>query len=292
MLVPIQKIFKAAQQGKFAVGAFNTSNLETTLAIIRAAVKLKSPVIIQTSESAISYSNLKSIYNLIKTAAETEGKTVPISIHLDHGKTLSVVKNCIKIGYNSVHIDASEKDWNTNVKWTKEIVKLARRKGIGVQAELGAILGKEGLVKLKKGEIKMEDLLTIPAQAKKFASLTKIDSLAVAVGTIHGSFKGVEKVDQPRLQKIHKLVKIPLVLHGGSGLSPAVYKQAIKNGIRVVNIDTNLRLAWKKALTKSLKQQKDLIDPRKILSPGTDAIQAEVERMIKILGSNGQAKRV
>lgn len=289
MIVPIKQIVLKAQQGRYAVGAFNTSNLETTLAIIRAAVKQKSPVIIQTSESAIAYSNLQTLFSIMTSVGNTIGKKVPIAIHLDHGKNTQIVKDCINIGYNSVHMDASEKDYATNLKLSKQMANLAHNKKIWIQAELGSILGKEGLVKLETGEINMKDLMTNPYQAKDFVEHTKIDTLAISVGTIHGHFKGVERVDQPRLKKIRELVKIPLVLHGGSGLSPQTFKQAIKNGISIINIDTNLRLAFKKALQDTISKESDIIDPRKILNPSTEAMQKEVEKMIRIFGSYNKA---
>ncbi len=289
MIVPISQIVNKAKKQKYAVGAFNTSNLEITLAIVRAAVKMKSPVIIQTSESAISYSNTETIFEIIKTLANTVGKSVPIAIHLDHGKDLKIIKDCIRVGYNSVHIDASVEEFQKNISLSRQVANLAHSKKIWVQAELGAILGKEGMIKLKTGEIDMKDLMTKPEQAAEFVAKTKIDTLAVSVGTIHGHFKGVEKVDQVRLQKIESQVKVPLVLHGGSGLSAATFKTAIKNGISIINIDTNLRLAFKQALQKSLQKDSDLIDPRKILMPSIEAMQAEVERIIKIFGSQNKA---
>lgn len=289
MIVPIKQIVLKAQQGRYAVGAFNTSNLETTLAIIRAAVKQKSPVIIQTSESAIGYSNLQTLFAIMTSVGNTIGKAVPIAIHLDHGKNTQIVKDCINIGYNSVHMDASEKDYATNLRLSKQMAILAHNKKIWIQAELGSILGKEGLVKLETGEINMKDLMTDPYQAKDFVEHTKIDTLAISVGTIHGHFKGVERVDQPRLKKIRELVKIPLVLHGGSGLGPQTFRQAIKNGISIVNIDTNLRLAFKKALQDTISKESDIIDPRKILNPSTEAMQKEVEKMIRIFGSYNKA---
>jgi fructose-bisphosphate aldolase, class II len=289
MIVPIKQIITKARKGKYAVGAFNTSNLEISLAIIRAAVKQKSPVIIQTSESAIGYSNLQTLFSIMTNVGNTVGKSVPIAIHLDHGKHTKVVKDCINIGYNSVHMDASEKDYATNVRMSQQMTKLAHNKKIWIQAELGSILGKEGMVKLETGEINMKDLMTDPYQAVDFVKKTNIDTLAISVGTIHGHFKGVERVDQPRLKKIRKLVKLPLVLHGGSGLSPQTFKKAIKNGISVINIDTNLRLAFLKALKATISKESDIIDPRKTLSPSTDAMQAEVEKMMKIFGSNNKA---
>ena len=291
MIVPIKQIVNKAKAGRYAIGAFNTSNLETTMAIVRAAVQEKSPVIIQTSESAIAYSNLKTIFGIITNLANTVGKSVPIAIHLDHGKNWPVVKDCIDIGYNSVHMDASEKDYATNVNMSKQAAQVAHKKGIWCQAELGSILGKEGMVKLETGEINMKDLMTDPQQAIDFVAKTKVDTLAVSVGTIHGHFRGVEKVDQRLLKKIAASVKVPLVLHGGSGLSPKVFKQAIKNGVSIINIDTNIRLAFKKALIRHVDKTKDtsIVDPRKILAPSTEAMQAEVVKMIKIFGSKNKA---
>jgi fructose-bisphosphate aldolase, class II len=289
MIVSIDKIINKAKKQGYAVGAFNTSNLEITLAIIKAAVAKKSPVIIQTSESAIKYSSLETLFGIITNLANTVGKSVPVAIHLDHGKHLPIVKDCIKVGYNSVHMDASEQNFATNVKLTKQAVKLAHKKGIWAQAELGAILGKEGMIHLKTGKINMQDLMTDPDKAAEFVKKAKPDTLAIAVGTIHGSFKGFEKIDQPRLKEIARLVKIPLILHGGSGLSTQTFKTAIKNGVSVINIDTNLRLAFKQALIKSLRVKSDIIDPRKILAPSTNAMQAEVEKMITIFGSNNKA---
>lgn len=289
MIVPIEKIVNKAKKQKYAIGAFNTSNLEITLAIVRAAVKMKSPVIIQTSESAIEYSNAEVLFNLIKTVANTIGKNVPIAIHLDHGKDLSIIEKCVKVGYNSVHIDASVEDFKTNIRLSQKVAKLAHKHHIWVQAELGAILGKEGLVKLKTGEIDMNDLMTDPDKAAEFVKKTGLNTMAVSIGTIHGSFKGVEKVDLPRLQKIAKAVSVPLVMHGGSGLKDADFKKAIAHGISIINIDTNLRLAFKNALQKNLNKQSDLIDPRKILTPSMTAMQAEVERIIKVFGSQNKA---
>ncbi|RJQ33317.1 ketose-bisphosphate aldolase [Candidatus Parcubacteria bacterium] len=289
MIVPIKQIINKAKQKRYAVGAFNTSNLEITLAIVRAAVKMKSPVIIQTSESAIGYSNLETLFGLMTNVANTVGRSVPIAIHLDHGKDLATIKDCIKIGYNSVHIDASEKDFATNIRLSRQVADWGHKKKIWVQAELGSILGKEGMVKLETGEINMKDLLTDPYQAIDFVAKTKVDTLAISVGTIHGSFKGIERVDHTLLKKIAALVNIPLVLHGGSGLNAGTFKKSIKNGISVINIDTNLRLAFKNALQKSIKQSENLVDPRKILAPSTEAMQKEVEKMIHIFGSTNKA---
>ena len=288
MIVPIKQILNKAKKGKYAVGAFNTSSLEVTLAIVKAAVKLKSPVIIQTSESAIHYSNLETLFNIITNISDTIGKKVPIAIHLDHGKDMNVIKQCIDIKYPSVHIDASEESFVKNVSLTKKVVKMAHKKDIWVQGELGAILGKEGMVNVKKGKLNIQDYYTDPVKAKEYVEKTKVDTLAISIGTAHGYFKNDSKIDYNRLKQISSLIKNPLVLHGGSGLNSSSYKKVIKNGISVINIDTNLRLAFKKALIKNVNKNSNIIDPRKILKPSTDAVQKEVEKMIKIFGSNNK----
>lgn len=288
MIVPIKKIIEKAKKGNYAIGAFNTSNLEITKAIILAAVKLKSPIIIQTSESAIEYSNLPTIYNIITNLANTIGKSIPIAIHLDHGKDIKLIKDCININYSSVHIDASEESFNKNVSLTKKVIKAAHKKKIWFQGELGAILGKEGMINVGKGKLNIEDYYTDPVKAKEYIKKTKVDTLAISIGTAHGYFKNDNKLDYNRLKQISSLIKNPLVLHGGSGLNSNSYKKLIKNGISVINIDTNLRLAYKKALSKSIKNSNNIIDPRKILQPATDAVQKEVEKMIKIFGSNNK----
>lgn len=287
MLVALKQIIKKAEAGHYAVGAFNTSNLEITLAVVRAAWHKKSPVILQTSESSLRYSSPEVIAGIIRNVAETIGAKVPIAIHLDHGHDLKIIKKCLDLGYSSVHMDASEKDWASNVRLSKKAAQLAHRYGAWLQAELGSILGKEGLVKLDTGEINIRDIMTDPQQARNFVKLTGLDILAVSVGTWHGSFRGREKVDQSRLKKIRTLTGKPLVLHGGSGLAAGVYRRAIQNGVRIINIDTDLRLAFKKAL--DLTKDPDLIDPRKILEPAVVAMQARVEKIMDVFGSSGRA---
>ncbi len=288
MIVPIKEILKKSKKRNYAIGSFNTSNLEVTLAIIRAGVKLKSPLIIQTSESALKYSNSLTLFNIITNLANTIGKSIPISIHLDHGKDLKLIKECVKFNYSSIHIDASEKIFSKNVALTKKVVKICHKKNIAVQGELGAILGKEGMIFVKKGKLNIEDFFTNPEKAKEFVEKTNVDTLGISIGTAHGYFKNDNKIDYERLKKIFNLIDNPLVLHGGSGLNNKTYKKLIKNGIRIINIDTNLRLEYKKALERSIKKNNNIIDPRKILKPVTEAVQREVEKMIKIFGSNNK----
>lgn len=303
MLVTSKEILTKAKKGKYAVGAFNVNDLEIMQAIVAGAMRLRSPVILQTSEGAIEYAGLKYLAGMIKTAAH-ENK-IPIVLHLDHGKDISTIKKCIKEGYTSVMIDASHYDFDRNASITKKVVAMCHKRGIPVEAELGTIGGAEDKVSERK------IILTDPKYAKKFVDKTGIDSLAVAIGTSHGvyKFKGNANMDIKRLKEIKAKVKVPLVLHGASGVPKDIVrkavkygarfedasgvtdsqiKQAIKNGICKVNTDTDLRLSFTAAEREFLAKNPKEFDPRKILKPAKELIQKTVERRIRLFGSDGK----
>ena len=287
MLTHIKKILQKAEKGGYAVGAFNINNLEALKAILEAAEKLKSPVIIQTSEGAIKYAGHEELAALVLAAAEDA--KVPVALHLDHGHDLNVIKKCIKLGYSSVMIDASDKDYKENVRLTKKVVQIAKKSNVWVQAELGRLQGSEDWVKVSGDQA----FLTDPEEAKAFVRETKVNTFAPAVGNYHGVQKIVKKkklrLDLKRLKKIDKIVPVPLVLHGASGFSDYQIKNAVKSGVRVINIDSDLRISFAKAERKFFKKNKDVYDPRKILSPGTKAMQKTVEKKIRLFGSQNKA---
>jgi len=281
MLTHIKNVVSFAQKKKIAVGAFNTYNLESTIAIIRAVSAAKTPAIIQISEATINYAGLLTILEMIRTIDARENKKIPLAIHLDHGKTSDIVAHCLEAGLTSVHLDGSALAYEANVSLTKIAVGLGRRYGAWVQGELGALIGKEGLTKVKIP--KNHDLyMTDPVQAVDFVKKTGINTLAVSVGTMHGNFGGREKIDFARLARIRKSVKIPLVLHGGSGVEAAQIKRAIGGGIRIINIDTDLRIAFTETLVRTLKKKITFYDPRKVLSPAIAAIDQEVQAKINL----------
>lgn len=286
MIVHIKAILAKANKGKFGVGAFNTSNLEVTLGIVRAAKRTKSPVIIQISEATIHYAGLKNIVSLIRSIAETDGKDVPIAIHLDHGKDYDLVKACVLAGLSSVHMDASASDFEENIKLTKRAVIFAHARGAYAQGELGSLLGKEGMT-LADMPKNHDEYMTDPAKAAEFVRRTGIDTLAISVGAMHGFFPGQEKVDFPRLTKIHQaLPKMPLVLHGASGLPDNHVSRAIGLGVRIINIDTDLRIAFTETLKSTIKTAKPtMYDPRKVLAPSIEAVAEQTAKIIKIVGS-------
>jgi len=219
---------------------------------------------------------------LISSLAKNQGKNVPIALHLDHGKTYQDVVDCVKNGFSSVMIDASNKLFEENISLTKKVVQYAHKHKVWVQAELGQVVrGEQGYKKMLKGP---EEFLTDPDQAQEFVKKTKVDTLAVAIGNVHGLYKikhGTPKLFLSRLKEIRKKVNIPLVLHGASGINSEKIKKAIFLGIRVINIDTEIRIAFRKAIEKSLKD-KNLYDPRKILNPGIEAVAEVVNKKIKM----------
>lgn len=287
MLVHIKEIIKKAVAGKYAVGAFNVNNLEILQAVLRAAEKLRSPVIVQTTEGAIEYAGLAELAGMVKAGAENIN--VPVALHLDHGKNFDLVKKCVQAGYSSIMIDASDKPLPENIRQTRKIVQYCHRKNVCVQAELGRLEGVEDWLKVNKNE----EFLTDPRKAREFVEQTKIDFFAPAVGNYHGVLKLVNKkrlrLDLKRLAEIAKMVKIPFVLHGASGFPDAQIKKAIALGVRVINIDSELRVSFARAERKFLMENKDVFDPRKILNPATAAMQKVVEKKIRVFGSRNMA---
>jgi len=283
MLVHIKKLIQQAKKEKYALGAFDTFNLETTLGITEGAKQAKRPIILQVTPTTIKYAGIESISHLIRTVVRNQAENIPIALHLDHGKTFSDVVECIKAGFSSVMIDASNLPFNKNIVLTKKVVQYAHQHNIWVQGELGKVFkGKQGYDRLIN---RPEDFLTDPDQAQEFVKKTKIHTLAVAIGNIHGPYKlkhGVPRLFLSRLKEIQKKVNVPLVLHGASGISSAQIKKAISLGVRIVNIDTEIRMAFKQGLTQSLKANKKEYDPRKILFPTIKNVEKIVKKKILI----------
>lgn len=279
MLVHIKELFAKPVRGKFAYPAFNTINLETTQGIIAAAEELNTPVIIETTESTVKYAGLETIFETVASLAIKS--KVPIVLHYDHGKEPEHLKRAIELGYSSVMIDHSGLDIEQNIKDTKEMVDFAHKEGAWVQGEVGKIRGNEDWVSVSESEA----LLTEPEEAKRFWEATGVDTLASAVGTIHGIIKmtGTAKahVDIERIQKIGEQVPVPLVLHGASGVPDDIINQAIGAGICIINIDTEIRIGFTNALRKALADNPEEIDPRKYLTPAILGVKEAAMRKLK-----------
>ena len=305
-LLSLIGMYKPANEKHYAIGQFNVNNLEFIQAALDAAEELKSPIILAASTGAIKYAGLEYLVNIVRTGAAR--MTAPVALHLDHGATIEDAAKCIEGGFTSVMIDASHFPLEENIRITKEVVRLAHPKNIAVEAELGRLGGIEDNISVSEKEA----ILTDPVQAEQFVRETGCDALAVAVGTSHGAykFKAEVRLAFDRIDEIKKRVKIPLVLHGASGVGRELlekaekfgaklpgakgvpdeaYTQAISLGINKINIDTDLRLAWVGAVREVLAVKPEEFDPRKILGPARDAVKKVVMAKMKLFGSAGKA---
>jgi fructose-bisphosphate aldolase class II len=282
-LVPITELLKKAEEGGYAVGAFNCNNMEIVQAIIAAAEAERSPVIMQASQGAIKYAGLEFITGMAKVAAESA--TVPVALHIDHGTSFEQVMQCIRSGFSSVMIDGSKLPLIENIAITKKVIDVAHAVGVSVEAELGKIGGTEDDIHVDAKDA----FFTNPEEARIFVQETGVDALAIAIGTAHGQYKGIPELDFLRLEKIRSLVNCPIVLHGSSGVPDEAIKKAITLGVRKVNIDTNIREAFVEACRQVLNKDAKEIDPRKVLGPARDAATAVIREKIRVFGSNGKA---
>lgn len=286
MLVHIKQLVKKARAGNYAIGAFNVNDLEMVLAVLAAAEKMKSPAIIQVTESAIKYAGLKELFAIVKIGAD-EIKA-PVAIHLDHGLDFEMIKQCVAAGFSSVMIDGSTLPYAANVALSKKVVQYCHRRNVFVQAELGQLQGPRPRGKREITRARATD----PAQAADFALATGIDALAVSIGNIHGVKKIIKhlpkKLNLKKLEEIAKLVHIPFVLHGASGFPAGQIKKAVELGVKIVNIDSELRISFAEAERKILIEDKNVFDPRKIFTPAIAAMQKTVESKIKMFGSENK----
>lgn len=279
--VTSKELLLEAQSGGYAVGAFNVENMEMVKAVIAAAEELKAPVILQTTPSTIKYGKIDTYAAMVR--AEAKNAAIPAALHLDHGNSYELAIECMKGGYTSVMIDGSAMSFEDNVKLSAAVVEKAKGLGIPVEAELGKVGGKEDDLEVK------EDQSTDHLEAKVFAERTGIDSLAIAIGTAHGFYKGEPKLNKKRLSEIKEQVLIPLVLHGASGLSNEDVRDCINRGICKVNFATELRAAYTDAVRKLLAAKPEVFDPKELGKAGMAAVKQLVMDRIKVCGCNNKA---
>lgn len=282
-LVPVAELLVEAEKGGYAVGAFNANNMEIVQAIMEAARLENSPVIMQASQGAIQYAGLEFITAMVKLAAED--RRIPVALHLDHGTSFDQVVRCIRSGFSSVMYDGSKLSLEDNITITNRVLDIARPIGVSVEAELGKIGGTEDDISVDEREA----MYTDPEEARYFVEKTGVDSLAIAIGTAHGQYKGEPRLDFERLAKIKQLVNIPIVLHGSSGVPDDQIIRAISLGVRKVNIDTNIREAFVGRMREELAKNSKEIDPRKILGPAREAATEIIREKIRLFGSAGKA---
>ena len=277
MLVNLNEVLLDAQKNHYAVGLFNTTDTDMLQAVIEAAEKLRSPVIIGTAEILLPYGELSLIAPSVIAAAKRA--SVPVVVHYDHGLTFERCMEALRLGFSSVMYDGSAKPYEQNVAETREIVKIAHAFHATVEGEIGHVGNADGADP-------SVDRYTTVSEARKYLEDTGVDALAIAIGTAHGQYKTAPQLSFDRLREIRSAIGVPLVLHGGSGLSDSDFRQAIEHGIAKVNIFTDLCLAGMKANAQSVQDGSDYLAAR---NAKKDAIAAAVERKILLFGSSGKA---
>ncbi|UCC21676.1 MAG: class II fructose-1,6-bisphosphate aldolase [Planctomycetota bacterium] len=310
-LVGTKKMFEMAYKGGYAIGAFNVNNMEITQGIINAIAEEKAPLILQISRGARKYASMSYLRGIIDVAV-AENPDIPIAMHLDHGDTFEICKQCVDDGFTSVMIDASKLPFDENVKVTREVVKYAHDHEVVVEAELGQLGGiEEDVVGVSSDDISKH--LTDPAQAEEFVEKTGCDSLAIACGTSHGAykFKTEPKLAFDVIEDVSKrLPGFPLVMHGSSsvlkefkdlinkyggdmpdamGVPEDAISRAAKMAVCKVNIDTDLRMALTAKIRQVFVESPAEFDPRKYLGPGREAIRNMVKHKLHVLDCAGKA---
>ncbi|NLM86853.1 MAG: class II fructose-bisphosphate aldolase [Clostridiales bacterium] len=280
-LVSSREMLKKAREGRYAVAAFNVENMEMVQAVLEAAKSLSSPVILATSAATLKYAPPTLFSAMVKAAADEAG--IPVALHLDHGTSPELCQSCLEAGYSSIMIDASQLPYADNVRVSSQVVYLCKPYSVPVEAELGHVGGKEDDIATDG------DLGTGPTQAADFVRQTGVDSLAVAIGTAHGFYKGVPVLDIKRLAEIFKTVSVPLVLHGASGLSDEAVRSCVKGGICKINYATELRAAYTQAARDILNANPDAIDPKLFGREAKKRVGEIAYNKMKVLGCEGKA---
>lgn len=281
-LVTSKDLLLDAQKNHYAIGAFNVENMEMVQAVIAAAEALSSPVIIQTTPGTLKYADPELYY--ANVAAAAKAAKVPVVMHLDHGSSFDLAMRCFRAGYTSVMIDGSHDPFEQNIAVTKSVVDACHAAGVPVEAELGKVGGKED--DLDGGE---GNGYTVPSEAAEFVEKTGVDSLAVAIGTAHGVYKGIPKLDLDRISQIRQVVSVPLVLHGTSGVPDDTVRECIARGMCKVNYATDLRIAFSNGVKEYLAANPDVYDPKKYCAKGRELVKQYVMSKILVCGSNGRA---
>lgn len=282
-LVNPLKMIKKAQREGYAIAAFNIHNLETIQAVVEAAWEEQSPLIIQTTPGTLKHAGIPYVAACVKTAAELYD--IPIALHLDHCESFETIVQCIRAGYTSVMIDSSKLPYHENVAAVKRVVDIAKLVDVAVEGEIGRIGGTEDDMTVDEWEA----ALTIPEEAQDFAQAAGVDTLAIAIGTAHGLYKGEPKLDFERLSAIREKVEIPLVLHGGSGVSDNDIRETIRRGICKINIATELKVPMAQAIQDVFNANPEENDPRKYMGRAKEAVKEVARKKIQLCGSSGRA---
>lgn len=282
-LISSTEMLQIARKNKYAVGAFNVHTLEMLQAVVEAAVETESPLIIQSTVGTVKHLGPDYIAEAAKVAADRTG--LPIALHLDHCTDFSTIVQCIRAGYTSVMIDASMFAFEENVERTLKVMEIALAAGVNVEAELGKVGGVEDDIVVADHEAMLAD----PEDCRRFVELTGVPTLAPAIGTAHGIYKGEPNIDFDRIAKIAQTVDVPLVLHGGSGIPAEQVKRAVSLGMAKMNVATELRIAFSNAIKDVFAANVEENDPRKYMVPAKEAVKRLAMEKMELCGCIGKA---
>ncbi|WP_410767723.1 class II fructose-bisphosphate aldolase [Fontibacillus sp. BL9] len=282
-LISSTEMLQIARKNKYAVGAFNVHTLEMLQAVVEAAVETDSPLIIQSTVGTVKHLGPDFIAEAAKVAADRSG--LPIALHLDHCTDFSTIVQCIRAGYTSVMIDASMFAFEENVERTLKVMEIALAAGVNVEAELGKVGGVEDDIVVAEHEA----LLADPEDCRLFIERTGVPTLAPAIGTAHGIYKGEPNIDFDRIAKIAEVVDVPLVLHGGSGIPAEQVRKAVALGMSKMNVATELRIAFSNAIKDVFAVNGEENDPRKYMVPAKEAVKRLAMEKMELCGCIGKA---
>lgn len=276
MLVNFKEMLNNAKKGHYAVPHFNINNLEWTKYILEECNSLNVPVILGVSEGAAKYmGGFIEVSSMVRGMIASLNITIPVCLHVDHGSSFETCKEAIDAGFTSVMIDASRHELPENIAITKQVVEYAHHRDISVEAEVGHIGGTEDNITSSATNATLEDCLTL-------YNNTGIDSLAPALGSVHGLYKGEPNLDFVTMKQINENLPIPLVLHGGTGIPDDKIKEAIKCGISKININTDLQIVWSNAVRKFLSEDEKVYDPRKVIGSGEQAMKQRIKEIVTL----------
>ena len=283
-LVNMKPLLRDAMDNGYAVAAFNLVDYNTTKAMVKAAEELNAPVICQTSAKTIAYFSHKEIVRWVRTVAEDS--PVPVVLHLDHCKDIPMIEECAKSGWTSIMIDASELPFEENLEMSKRVRDIAEKYGVGMEAELGQIMGVEDDMVVAEED----SVLTDPEDAKKFCDALDLSAFACAVGTAHGFYKGEPKVDFDRIEAINQLTRTPMALHGGTGLSDDTFARAIARGAAKVNISTNLKHVFVESFVDYHNENPADFEPLRLIDAQYQACKLLFSSFIAKFGGENRAQ--
>lgn len=282
-LVNMKPLLRDAMDNGYAVAAFNLVDYGTTKAMVKAAEELNAPVICQTSTKTIQYWSHREIVSWVRTVAEDS--PVPVVLHLDHCKDLAMIEACAKAGWTSIMIDASELPFEENLEMSKKVRAIAEKYGVGMEAELGQIMGVEDDMHVAEED----SVLTDPDDAKRFCDALDLSAFACAVGTAHGFYHGDPVVDFDRIKRINELTRTPMALHGGTGLSDETFAKAIARGAAKVNISTNLKHVFVESFVRYHEDKPKDFEPLRLIDAQYTACKAMFAGFIEKFGGRDRA---